>query len=96
VAFAVGSVTTYWSWCLAMYRDVEYGRGILEAVIQVTLGGPRLPWLTTVQRMGYVPAGFIVWVLLSALAAVTLFLWTFRCEPRRKASQEPAEEVGRG
>ena len=70
VALAVGTVTTYWSWCLAMYRDVEYGRGILEAVIQVTLAGPRLPWLTTVQRMGYVPAGFVVWVLLSALAGV--------------------------
>jgi hypothetical protein len=52
VPFAI--VATYWSWCLAMYRDVEQGSGILEAVKHITLEGFQLPWLTTLERMGIV------------------------------------------
>jgi hypothetical protein len=52
VPFAIAA--TYWSWCLAMYRDVEQGSGILEAVKHITLEGFQLPWLTTLERMGIV------------------------------------------
>lgn len=71
VLFAV--IATYWSWCLVMYRDVELGLGIPEAIKHVTLEGFRLPWLTTLENMGYVQhatalplmllCGVMIWVL---------------------------------
>ena len=77
VAWCVGVVTAYWSWCLAMYRDVEQGLGVFESLIHVTLEGFRLPWLKTLEGMGYVGEratpipllvlfGVIVWVLWGA------------------------------
>ncbi len=39
------------SWCLAMYRDVERGAGILEPVKQIFADGLQLPALTTMSRM---------------------------------------------
>ena len=47
---AVISVTE--SWCLAMYRDVERGFGVLDPILHVFLGGFQLPALTTLFRMG--------------------------------------------
>jgi hypothetical protein len=71
VLFAV--LATYWSWCLVMYRDVELGLGIPEAIRHVTLEGFRLPWLMTLENMGYVQhatalplmllCGVVIWVL---------------------------------
>jgi hypothetical protein len=45
VSALIGLLATYWSWCLAMYRDVEHGLGVMESVIHVTLEGFRFPWL---------------------------------------------------
>ncbi len=53
MANMIGILATYWSWCLAMYRDVEHGLGVLESVIHVTFDGFRFPWLTTLKNMGY-------------------------------------------
>ena len=71
VLFAV--LATYWSWCLVMYRDVEQGLGIPEAIKHVTLEGFRLPWLTTLENMGYVQhatalplmllCGVVIWII---------------------------------
>lgn len=61
----------YWSWCLAMYRDVEQGGGIFEAFKHITLEGFRLPWLTTLERMGYVQNASALPLLLLIL----IFLW---------------------
>jgi len=36
-----------------MYRDVEFGLGIPEALIHITFEGFQLPWLSTLNRMGY-------------------------------------------
>ena len=47
---AVISVTE--SWCLAMYRDVERGFGVLDPILHVFLGGFQLPALTTLFHMG--------------------------------------------
>lgn len=52
LAGLVGVVTTWWSWCLAMYREVELGLGVPDSLVHITLGGFRLPWLTTLERMG--------------------------------------------
>ena len=73
VAVLFAMLATYWSWCLVMYRDVELGLGIPEAIRHVTLEGFRLPWLTTLENMGYVQhatalplmllCGVVIWVL---------------------------------
>ena len=39
------------AWCMAMYRDVERGFGVLDPVLHVLLGGFQLPALTTLNRM---------------------------------------------
>ena len=46
---AVASVTE--SWCLAMYRDVEHGVGLLEPILRVFSQGFQLPALTTLSYM---------------------------------------------
>jgi hypothetical protein len=80
LAVIVGILTTYWSWCLAMYRDVERGLGIPESLLHVTFDGFQLPWLTTLERMrtqfpGYFEHGASAIPLL-ALAAICLWaLW---------------------
>jgi len=75
VAAMIGVLGTYWSWCLAMYRDVEQGFGIFESIRHITLEGFRLPWLTTLERMGFVSSqsaipllllsGVIIWLIWS-------------------------------
>jgi mannosyltransferase len=77
LAIGVGIATAYWSWCLAMYRDVEQGAGVFESLVHVTLEGVRLPWLTTVERMGYVNGGGNLAALLLALYAVLVcVIWS--------------------
>lgn len=80
-AVLIGLLATYWSWCLAMYRDVEQGLGVFEAVKAVTLGGFRLPWLTTFERMGFIEnASALPLLLLSG--AVIWALWRVGAETR--------------
>lgn len=76
LATMIGMVATYWSWCLAMYRDVEQGLGVFEALIHITLEGFRLPWLTTLERMGYVREGASAMPLLVVCGAVLWALWS--------------------
>lgn len=54
LALLVSGLSTYWSWCLVMYRDVEFGLGIFDAVKNISLQGFQLPWLSTLEHMGYV------------------------------------------
>lgn len=75
LAVLVGIGGIYWSWCLAMYRDVEQGFGIFEAVGRVTLEGFRLPWLTTLDRMGFVENASPLPLFLLC-AAMIWALWT--------------------
>jgi hypothetical protein len=75
VAVLIGVFATYWSWCLVMYRDVEQGMGVFESIKHVTLEGFRLPWLATLERMGFVNnasaiplmflSGIVIWLLWS-------------------------------
>jgi hypothetical protein len=74
-AWAVGIATAYWSWCLAMYRDVEQGLGVFESVIHVTREGVRLPWLKVLQSMGYVHSQAPAGVLLLLFAGFVYALW---------------------
>lgn len=74
VAVGISLLAAYWSWCLAMYRDVEQGLGVLESLIHVSLRGPRLPWLTTLERMGYVQGGLAP-LFLAGFGLLALALW---------------------
>ena len=81
-AAGVAILGAYWSWCLAMYRDVEPGLGILESLRHVTRGGPRLPWLSTLERMGYVKSGHATTIVLLIAAALLWALWRPRSRPQ--------------
>ena len=78
---AVVSVTQ--SWCMAMYRDVERGLGVLDPILHVFLGGFQLPALTTLSRMGGQYGEFfqhgVSPLPLFAIAAVVLYgVWSPR------------------
>ncbi|MCI0791810.1 MAG: hypothetical protein J4O02_08575 [Chloroflexi bacterium] len=80
LAIAVGVIGTYWSWSLAMYREVGDGHplGVLEAVTRTTLDGVRLPWLTTLEQLGYVPDGALAAPMLLMLGVAIILVWTIR------------------
>jgi hypothetical protein len=68
------------AWCMAMYRDVERGFGVLEPVFHVFLGGFQLPWLTVISRIEglieeYAPSGPSPLPLFALTAAVLYGLW---------------------
>ncbi len=80
-AAVIGIVGIYWSWCLAMYRDVELGAGVFEAVKNISFGGFRLPWLSVLQKMNFVENSSPL--PLFALGAALLFaLWTIGAKTR--------------
>lgn len=81
-AIFLGLFGIYWSWCLAMYRDVEQGFGVFEAVKNITLEGFRLPWLTTLERMGFVQNASAIPIFLIC-ALIIWILWTFRAENQK-------------
>jgi hypothetical protein len=58
-----------------MYRDVEQGLGVFEAVKQVTLGGPRLPWVTTLGGLGYVEGQWLAWLAIAATTLAIVLVW---------------------
>lgn len=74
LAAMIGVFGTYWSWCLAMYRDVEQGFGVFESIRHITLEGFRLPWLTTLERMGFVQSQSAIPLLLLSGVAIWL-IW---------------------
>jgi hypothetical protein len=74
-AVLIGIITAYWSWCLAMYRDVELGAGIFESILHITFEGFRLPWLVTLENMGYV-SGVTATPLLLLSGAIIWAIWT--------------------
>jgi hypothetical protein len=88
-AATLAVATTYWSWCLAMYRDVEQGRGIVDSIIQITLSGPRLPWAKTLEGMGYLPSQAPVLPLFLLTAGAIWLIWSTkkRSEVRSQKSE---------
>ena len=78
LALVTGVVATYWSWCLAMYRDVEQGWGVFESLIHITTEGPRLPWLRTVELMGFIPRGPYTILLLAFAVGIIWVIWNIK------------------
>ena len=91
IVVPVGILTTYWSWCLAMYRDVEQGQGIVDSIIHITAGGPQLPWLMTLQRLGMLPPWVSAWPILLICAIVIGVLWFGRW-PRSTTPAQPTHQ----
>jgi hypothetical protein len=87
LAVLIGVFTTYWSWCLAMYRDVEQGLGVFEAFRQITLNGLRLPWMTTLKNMGYLADGTSALPLLLFAAVVIWTVWKLGLKSTSAESQ---------
>jgi len=83
------------SWCLAMYRDVERGLGVLDPILHVFSGGFRLPALTTLSRMssGSYQEFFILGVsplpLFVLTAAILYAIWApqFRLQGQKVTEQ---------
>jgi hypothetical protein len=91
-ATLVAIVTTYWSWCLAMYRDVEFGLGIFESPIHISTEGLRLPWLTTLEQMGYVSIPYLPTLVIIVLGVVIWLLWNLG---KPQANREQPALVGK-
>ena len=68
-----------------MYRDVELGLGVLEPFKHITLQGFQLPWLTTLERMGYVSGRASVIPIFVLCAAVVWTLWIVGRQKRHAA-----------
>jgi len=86
---AVLSVTQ--SWCLAMYRDVERGLGLLEPILRVFTDGFQLPLLTRLSLMGgqygdYLSGKVSVLPLFVLTAAVLYGIWSPRWSTWRPSS----------
>ncbi len=83
VAYFIVVIALTQSWCLAMYRDVERGFGVLDPMLNVFIGGFKLPVLMTLQNLGGQYGGFsaqgVSPLPLFALTAAILFgIWSTR------------------
>jgi hypothetical protein len=88
IAILVFSIlSVYWSWCLAMYRDVEFGLGVLESVKNVTFKGFQLPWLSTLNRIGYFDGRAAVLPLFILCGAFVWCLWAVKSPFKRLSSE---------
>jgi hypothetical protein len=82
-AIALGTVGTYWLWCLAMYRDVEQRFGVFESLIHITSEGFELPWLTTLNRMGHLAKQPTLSLIFLACGIAILAIWAVK-DPFKK------------
>jgi hypothetical protein len=80
--YCVGVMSFTESWCLAMVRDVESGPGLLNPILQVFLGGFKLPWLTTLSHMSlfhqFFETGASPLPFFCLAAAIIYGLWTIK------------------
>lgn len=69
------------AWCMAMYRDVERGLGLLDPVARIATGGFQLPVLTVLSRLGaqygdYFQNGTSPLFLFAMTAGIVFAIWT--------------------
>lgn len=84
-AIVLSALSVLHAWCMAMYRDVERGSGVLEPVIRIFSEGLQLPALTTMKRMEglnqYLPFGGSAYPVFALAALILFFIWRFREAP---------------
>lgn len=83
---AVLSVTE--AWCMAMYRDVERGLGVLDPILHVFIGGLKLPALSVLGGMSgqygeYSQRGVSPIPLFILTAAILYGIWSCNRRPQR-------------
>ncbi len=99
LAITVGASATMWSWCLAMYRDVELGPyGVLDSIIATFTNGVQFPWLATIHRMsislpGSLQFALSPWFILGVLVGAITLVWTVGRSDRKTI--ESTEENNR-
>jgi hypothetical protein len=81
--YLIGVLSIAQAWCLAMYRDVERGLGVLDPVAHALFGGFMLPILGVLARMGaqygdYFEHGVSPLPLFLLAAALIYALWSPR------------------
>lgn len=86
-AVFISVFSVYWSWCLVMYQDVIFGRGILEAVIRITLEGFRLPWVTTLELTGYIPSGVYATRIILVTLIIIVAMWSIHLVPSPESAK---------
>jgi hypothetical protein len=94
---AIAAVTQ--AWCMAMYRDVERGFGILDPVVHVFAGGFQLPVLTVLSRMGqyaeYTGAAASPLPLFAVTAAAVYGVWRWGSSSLRPTPEKKVVAVRR-
>jgi hypothetical protein len=80
LALLVSIVAVGQAWCMAMYRDIERGFGVLDTVLHVLIGGFQLPALTVFARMGlaygdYAANGVSPLPIFALVAAILFVVW---------------------
>lgn len=78
------ALSLFWSWCLAMYRDVEQGKGVVESVLYILRHGVVLPWMTTLENLHLKPAWLSAGFVLSLALALIAFIWLVHFPGLRK------------
>jgi hypothetical protein len=101
VIYFISLFSFFQAWCLAMYRDVERGLGVLDPILHVFFGGLKLPALTVLSRMStsqygeYFADGVSPLPLFLITAAILYGIWSRRLsiipEMRYEATRE---EIG--
>jgi hypothetical protein len=75
------------AWCMAMYRDVERGLGVLDPVVRTFLCGFQLPALSRISRMeaysSLIPDGVSPLPLFAMAAVMITIIWL----PRHSAAK---------
>ena len=84
IGLLISIVSILFSWCLAMYRDVERGAGIAEPLIRIFTEGFQLPAWTTLSRVEgmreYLPFDGSPLPVFAAGSMILWFLWFKRGE----------------
>jgi hypothetical protein len=77
VAAAFAGASLLVNWCLAMFRDVERGRGVLDPILDLLREGPALPALTTVSLIPgrWAEAADSTWTVIGVYLVAAIGLW---------------------
>ncbi|MBS1788239.1 MAG: hypothetical protein JST85_10975 [Acidobacteria bacterium] len=78
--YLIALISVTESWCMAMYRDVERGLGVLDPVLHTLIGGFQLPALMTISRLGdqfgeFTGRGVSPLPLFALAAAILYVVW---------------------
>ena len=78
VVYMIGMASAAQAWAIAMYRDVERGLGVLDPLLNASLGVFTLPALIVLSRLvGRFGDWSLPLIVLSALYLIAALCWLF-------------------